>query len=695
MIFRIITAAILALSSLPSTVCAQKYMAPDGLKYKIVADGGKKGVVIGHQQKVPAKYGNIYYKEGKFGFGIFECWEDATCELYTPEGKLVYSPPNGEYLHCTKIASAGNKTFYLLAKSGQRVINGKDIHYNKVIDENGNTIINDPNIDVEDLLTCNGKYIFMATDRSDKGVTYIYDINGKRIIQNNGIVGTGLLYNNGYFITFYTSYPDIKFNGIYNLKGENIIPMGDGNITWSNGTFYRNGSAVNLPPKSLDCAVYPHKVVSKNASFNIQKRNGLCGVSTTSGKVLVPYSFKDITFCELPNGQSYFACMKGCNVAVYDTKGFCIIPLSHGYTEVLPVGNPYDRMFMATKGNYQAVLDARGKTILPYSLELDDIEYISNGFIVKKGDGAALYARNGACMLPFSRGYSEISPASLGDYIKVRDKDGHVGACDYKGIERVSTRYRYLECEKDLKHFIVAESDNREKRIPTWFAPVEMASVPSNNAQGTNMASSGQQSPATAQNSRIRKTFYRFVETSNGVTIPQDNQTLEVTFNSDGSFTVLNQTWRYKGKGGLFGLEQWVCGNDYANMTNDKSEIVFNKQALIGGLFWGTVSTIKYTDKKHSKEDMANYARLLNGAAGSGNSNSTSVQNNSGKQNSGTQYCRRCNGTGELIKNTYPPQYSGGNDYKKKCYKCNEWFNASLGHCHVSCGSCGGTGRLR
>lgn len=197
---------------------------------------------------------------------------------------------------------------------------------------------------------------------------------------------------------------------------------------------------------------------------------------------------------------------------------------------------------------------------------------------------------------------------------------------------------------------------------------------------------------ATQQQSTKR--FYRFVTLYNSVTMPSDNSQIDITFYNNGTFTAFNRTWTYRGKNS-FGLEEWYSGNDYATIVNNRSSVTFYKQECIAGMFWVPVYTEEYTDKPHSLENMQAYANLMNGAAtGSGGGYGTGSGSNN-RSNSGNAYCRRCDGKGEIIKNTYPPQYSGTKDYDKKCYKCNQWFKASLGHCHVTCGSCGGTGRLR
>ena len=425
----------------------------------------------------------------------------------------------------------------------------------------------------------------------------------------------------------------------------------------------------------------------------------MCGVCYSDETVVIPYQFNGITYNKMTNGQSYFTCMEGNTVSVYDTSGNNIIPLSAGYTEVLPTGNPYKRMFIATKGDYYVVLDEQGSTILPYSLELTSVQHIDKGFIVKTGNVAALYTEAGVNVIPFSRNYSYIHFDSEGHYILVRDQNSNEGVCDFKGVERISPIYPNLYCMEDNKNFKVFMKDGSSKLIPTWFAPVENVHY-DNYAQAQTQQqprTQTQTAPSAAQQRSNTKRYYRYTMTNGGVTMAGDNLQIDITFNSNGSFTAFNRVWTYKGTG-AFGEKQWYSGHDYATMYDDKSTITFNKCELIGGLFWGAVRSETYTNKSHSQEDMQMFSGMMNGASGGSGSYSGGSGTNNGnrtKPNNGNNYCRRCNGTGEVIKNTYPPQYSGTTDYDKKCYKCNQWFKASLGHCHVTCGSCGGTGRVR
>lgn len=170
------------------------------------------------------------------------------------------------------------------------------------------------------------------------------------------------------------------------------------------------------------------------------------------------------------------------------------------------------------------------------------------------------------------------------------------------------------------------------------------------------------------------------------------NRTLSVAFNSNGTVSAFGRLWKYNNRVGLSGQAGWVNGNDYLTVSNDRSELTFYHRELIGGLILSETAFEVYTLKPYTRQQMQNYCNTLNSAR---TPVSGTTSGNFATKSSGNQICRKCNGKGTIIVNTYPPQYSGGVTGKKKCYQCNEWFNISLGHSHVTCGACGDTGRIR
>ena len=77
--------------------------------------------------------------------------------------------------------------------------------------------------------------------------------------------------------------------------------------------------------------------------------------------------------------------------------------------------------------------------------------------------------------------------------------------------------------------------------------------------------------PNVSETNSNTKTYYQFVNVSNGVCTPAANQRLPVTFNDDGSVTIGNRRWTYSSSIGLMAQAGWVSGSDYITISSDYS----------------------------------------------------------------------------------------------------------------------------
>lgn len=92
--------------------------------------------------------------------------------------------------------------------------------------------------------------------------------------------------------------------------------------------------------------------------------------------------------------------------------------------------------------------------------------------------------------------------------------------------------------------------------------------------------------PNVSETNSNTRTYYQFVNVSNGVCTPAANQRLSVTFNDDGSVTIGNRRWTYSSSIGLMAQAGWVSGSDYITVSSDYSQLQYNHQELIGGMVY-------------------------------------------------------------------------------------------------------------
>lgn len=74
-----------------------------------------------------------------------------------------------------------------------------------------------------------------------------------------------------------------------------------------------------------------------------------------------------------------------------------------------------------------------------------------------------------------------------------------------------------------------------------------------------------------------------------------------------------------------------------------------------------------------------------------GSSRSSTTPNNRSTPRPNCAYCR---GKGRVVHNSYQPMY-GTQDYQVRCNECGGTFMKSSGHTHITCGHCGGTGKMK
>ena len=143
---------------------------------------------------------------------------------------------------------------------------------------------------------------------------------------------------------------------------------------------------------------------------------------------------------------------------IANAKGKVLIPYTHDYVYISPIQlqDPQSEEYLPiyywslqTTDNQFGIADKNGKIIIPctpcggiYLVEYItpkgdpvDYDYKRDGwaFVMHGDSSSALFDEKGKELIPFSRGYTDISPRideHGAKYIEVR-KDGKVGRCDY------------------------------------------------------------------------------------------------------------------------------------------------------------------------------------------------------------------------------------------------------------------------
>lgn len=186
--------------------------------------------------------------------------------------------------------------------------------------------------------------------------------------------------------------------------------------------------------------------------------------------------------------------------------------------------------------------------------------------------------------------------------------------------------------------------------------------------------------PNVSETNSNTRTYYQFVNVSNGVCTPAANQRLPVTFNDDGSVTIGNRRWTYSSSIGLMAQAGWVSGSDYITISSDYSLLQYNHQELIGGMVYAVTSFVIFSSHENTQENMLAYCNFLNSStqqsAGGSNGGNTYNQPTQGKRCTKTSIsdyshcggngkCARCNGKG------YYTDYSYGKKKNHICPTCN------------------------
>ena len=195
---------------------------------------------------------------------------------------------------------------------------------------------------------------------------------------------------------------------------------------------------------------------------------------------------------------------------------------------------------------------------------------------------------------------------------------------------------------------------------------------------------------AEAQKLLVNKTYYHTGLQFDGAQWSQNGLTGSVGFKVYDTHLQLSHGTRAvrRGDATVYGFTgkkyvvQGKNGQEYPNqyyLVSNNLDIAY-VQALT---FWGQTHT-----------SLGLYSQVPV-STGGGASAPSQPNYNSGSQQSGRVVCRKCNGKGRVVYDSYPPQYSGSRSYPKYCSECGQTFPSSRGHSHVTCGSCGGRGYTR
>lgn len=146
------------------------------------------------------------------------------------------------------------------------------------------------------------------------------------------------------------------------------------------GTFFR------LPAPPVGTKRIPMKGTDERTWY-LLKKGGLYGAQNSAGQTIIPCEYDTIIYRYYKDHESYddnsdewveynyeeryFKANKKDNIAIYTTRGTCVIPAESGYTSASLVAYHYDNMmgWQVETGKFPphdaAFLDARGKTVVP------------------------------------------------------------------------------------------------------------------------------------------------------------------------------------------------------------------------------------------------------------------------------------------------------------------------------------------
>ena len=194
---------------------------------------------------------------------------------------------------------------------------------------------------------------------------------------------------------------------------------------------------------------------------------------------------------------------------------------------------------------------------------------------------------------------------------------------------------------------------------------------------------------AEAQKLLVNKTYYHTGLSFDGTQWTQTGATGSVGFKVYDTHLQLSDGTRAvrRGDATVYGF----TGKKYVSQGANGQEYPARYYLVSNNLDIAEVLALTFWGQTHTSLILYSQVPVSTG----GTSAPSQPNYNRGSQQSVRVVCRKCNGKGRVVYDSYPPQYSGSRSYPKYCSECGQTFPSSRGHSHVTCGSCGGRGYTR